>query len=268
MIELAPHHKYGLPLPNPVLIGSGFGGYGEAYQRLIDLTAFGAVVTNPITLRPRRSPSRSRLAETKAGFILDSRQENPGVRKVIQQYRKIWGRSDVAVIAHLPADEPNDLRRTAGALAGTESVEAIELGVPSSAAPADIKRWITAIGEGCMLPLLVKLPLAGVIEMAEIVAATAADALVIAGPPVGAALSPRTGEIVTGYMYGPATHSLILDALLTIKGLVSLPLIAAGGIHSKADVQAFLQAGASAVQLDSLLFVDPQAGYEIAAAFK
>ena len=56
MIELAPHHKFGLPLDNPVLIASGFGGYGDAYQRLLDLSAFGAIVTNPITLRPRRGP--------------------------------------------------------------------------------------------------------------------------------------------------------------------------------------------------------------------
>jgi dihydroorotate dehydrogenase (NAD+) catalytic subunit len=268
MIELAPNHKYGLPLPNPVLIGSGFGGYGNTYQRLIDLAAFGALVTNPITLRPRRRPASPRLVETKAGFILDAGRQNPGVRKVIQQYRKIWARSGVAIVAHLPADEPDDLRRTAGALAGTESIAAIELGLPPGALPADIERWISAVGEGCMLPLLVKLPLESATEMAEIVATTPADALVIAGPPVGAALSPQTGEFVTGYMYGPATHSLILDALLAIKGLVNLPLIATGGIHSKADVQAFLQAGASAVQLDSLLFVDPQAGYEMATAFE
>ena len=48
MIELAPNHKFGLSLNNPVLIASGFGGYGDAYQRLIDLSIFGAIVTNPI----------------------------------------------------------------------------------------------------------------------------------------------------------------------------------------------------------------------------
>ncbi len=264
MIELAPNHKFGLPLNNPVLMAAGFGGYGDAYQNLIDLSAFGAIVTNPITLRPRRGPAQPWLVETKAGFILETGQQNPGVRKVIQRYGRVWSRLGVPIIAHLPADEPDDLRRTAGALTSTEWVAAIELGIPPGALPVDIKRWIRAIGDGCHLPQLVKLPLEGAAEMAELVAENAADALVIAGPPPAAAVSPRTGEIVRGYLYGPAVHSLVLEAMQTVAGLVDLPLVAVGGVHTAADAEAFLQAGASVVQLDSLLFVDPQAAGDIA----
>ena len=264
MIELAPNHKIGLPLHNPVLIASGCGGYGDAYRNLVDLAVFGAIVTNPITLRPRRGLVPPRLVETRAGFIFDTGQQNPGVRKVIQQYRKVWSRLGVPLIAHLPVDEPDDLRRTAGALASTETVAAIELGLPPAARPVDIERWIRAVREDSQLPLLVKLPLEGVVDIAEVVAATATDALVITAPPVGAAPSPLTGEIVSGYLYGPAVYSLVLAAVQAVSKLVELPLIAAGGVQSVADTQAFLQAGASAVQLDSLLFLDPQAAYRIA----
>lgn len=264
MIELAPNHKYGLLLNNPVLIAAGFGGYGDAYQGLFDLSAFGAIVTNPITLRPRRSPTQPRLVETGAGFVLETGQQNPGVRKVIQQYGKVWSRLGVPIIAHLPADEPDDLRRTAGALASIESVVAIELGLPPGALPADVERWIRAVGEGCHLPQLVKLPLEGAAEIAEVVATTPADALVIAGPPLGAALATGTEAVVRGYLYGPAVHNLVLEAVYTIAGLADLPLVAVGGIHTAADARTFLQAGASAVQLDSLLFVDPQMTGEIA----
>jgi dihydroorotate dehydrogenase (NAD+) catalytic subunit len=266
MIELAPNHKFGLPLNGTVLIASGFGGYGDAYQRLIDLSTFGAIVTNPITLRPRRGLTPPRLAETKAGFILDTGQQNPGVRKVIQRHRKVWARLGLPIIAHLPADEPDDLRRTAGALASTGTVAAVELGIPIGASPADIERRVRAIGEGCQLPLLVKLPLEEAVEMVQVVAATTADALVIATPPVGAALSPKNEEIVSGYLYGPTVHSLVLEAIQIVADLVDLPLVAGGGIHTVGDAQAFLQAGATAVQLDSLLFVDPQAAGDIATA--
>ena len=264
MIELAPNHKFGLPLKSRVLIAAGFGGYGDAYQGLLDLAAFGAVVTNPITLRPRRGPAQPRLVETKAGFVLETGQQNPGVRKVIRQYGRVWSRLGAPIIAHLPADEPDDLRRTAGALASTEAIAAIELGLPPDSTVPDFERWIKAIGDGCHLPRLVKLPPEGTAEMAEVAATTSVDALVIAGPPPGAALSPRTGEIVHGYLYGPVMHSLVLEAVQTVAGLVDLPLVAVGGIHTAAEAEAFLQAGASAVQLDSLLFVDPQAAGEIA----
>ncbi len=246
------------------MIASGCAGYGPAYQRLLDLSAFGAIVTNPITLRPRRGPMLPRLAETKAGFILDTGLQNPGVRKVIQQYRRTWARLGVPIIAHLPADEPDDLRRTAQALASTERIAAIELGVPAEAALADFEHWTQAIRSGCLLPLLVKLPLSTAADLAQAAAAALADALVVGIPPLGAAVSASTGETISGYLYGPALHSLALQSLQRVKDLVDLPLVASGGIHTVADAQVLLQAGASAVQIDSLLFIDPKQAESIA----
>jgi dihydroorotate dehydrogenase len=95
------------------MIASGFAGYGPAYQRLLDLSAFGAIVTNPITLRPRPGPAQPRLVETPGGFILNTGEQNPGVKKVIQQAQKSWAALPTAIIAHLPADDPDDLLRTA-----------------------------------------------------------------------------------------------------------------------------------------------------------
>jgi dihydroorotate dehydrogenase (NAD+) catalytic subunit len=265
MIELAPHHKIGLPLSNPVMIASGCGGYGQAYRQLINLSAFGALVTNPITLRPQRGIAQSRLAETTAGFVLDTGHQNPGVKKVIREYSKHWLGLSVPVIAHLPADEPDDLRRTAGALAGTEAVAGIELGIPSPATPRDIAIWIEAVREGCMLPLLIKLPLDAAVEMAEIAVEAAVDALVVGLPPLGSAQT-STGAMVDGFIFGPALHSMALYAVQEISDIADIPLIAVGGIHSLVDVQAFLAAGAVAVQLDSLLFIEPQLAADIASA--
>jgi dihydroorotate dehydrogenase (NAD+) catalytic subunit len=266
MIELAPRHKIGLPLSNPVMIASGCGGYGQAYRQLLDLSVFGALVTNPITLRPQRATAPPRLAETTAGFILDTGDQNPGVKKVIREYSKHWRSWPVPVIAHLPAADPNDLRRTAGALAGTDAVVAIELGLPPHASPRDIEHWLRAVREGCMLPLLVKLPLAAAVDMAEIVVEAGGDTLVIGSPPFGAAPA-RSGEMVNGYVYGPLLHSMALHTVQVIREFVDVPLIAAGGIHSPADARALLKAGAAAVQIDTLLFVDPQLAGEIALAY-
>jgi dihydroorotate dehydrogenase (NAD+) catalytic subunit len=265
MIELAPNHKIGLPLSNPVMIAAGCCGYGPAYRHLIDPSAFGALVTNPITLRPRRGTPQPRLAETTAGFILDTGAQNPGVKKVIQQYSKNWLGAKVPVIAHLAADEPDDLLRTARALASTEAIVAIELGLPHEAPPRDIEHWIQAIREGCLLPLLVKVPL-GRVEMAEVVANALADVLVIGSPPLGTALAQSSGEMVSGYLYGPALHSMALREVQIIREWVDLPIVAVGGIHSLADAQAFLAAGAAAVQIDTLLWIEPKLACDIALA--
>jgi len=267
MIELAPQSKLGLALVNPVMIASGCAGYGSSYQPLLDLGAFGALVTNPITLRPRRGAAQPRLVETNAGFVLNTGGQNPGIKSVLRAHGPAWSRLGLPVIAALPADEPDDLRRTARAL--TEAgpgVAAIELDIPLAAIPADITHWARAIRAGSMLPLLVRLPLEAADLLAEAAVEAGADCLVIGSPPLGAAVEPGSGQVVSGALYGPALHSLALAQLQLVRDLVDTPLVAAGGIHSLADAQAFLAAGAAAVQIDSLLFIDPQAAYEIAVS--
>lgn len=272
MIELAPRHKIGLNLAHPLMIASGCCGYGDAYQGLLDLSIFGAVVTQPITLRPRQGAPQPRLAETKAGFILNTGQQNPGVKRVIQQHSKSWFRLGLPIIAHLPADEPGDLMRTARALSGIQTPQghpalaAFELGLPPTSTPADVNDWLRAIKAGGELPLLVKLPVGASVEIAKAAVAASADALVIGAPPLGAAFSAQSKQIITGHLFGPALHSLVLSELRWLTVAFDLPLIAVGGIHTLAEAQAFLEAGASAVQLDSLLFIDPNTARTIALA--
>jgi dihydroorotate dehydrogenase len=206
------------------------------------------------------------LVETTAGFILDTGGQNPGVRKVIRQYCKSWLGSEIPVIAHLPADEPDDLLRTARALASTEAIGAIELGLPHEASSRDVEHWIRAIREGCMLPLLVKVPLGRVIEMAEVVVSASADVLVVGSPPLGMALIQNSGEMVSGYLYGPVLHSMALREVQLVREWTDLPIVAVGGIHSLADAQAFLAAGAAAVQIDALLWIEPKLAGDIAVA--
>ena len=69
VIELFPDHKIGLTLASGVLIAAGFGGYGSAYRSLVDLAYFGAVITRPITLRPRRF--KPLVTELSQGFLLE-----------------------------------------------------------------------------------------------------------------------------------------------------------------------------------------------------
>ncbi|MFC1976073.1 dihydroorotate dehydrogenase, partial [Chloroflexota bacterium] len=156
--------------------------------------------------------------------------------------------------------------RTARALDSTAAIAAIELGLPPQATPRDIEHWVRAVREGCMLPLLVKLPLGAIEEMAEGVAKTPADGLVIGSPPPGTALVQSSGEMVRGNLYGPALHSTVLRQVQIIREFVDVPIIAVGGIHSLADAQAFLAAGSVAVQIDSLLWVEPQLAGDIALA--
>ena len=60
-------------------------------------------------------------------------------------------------------------------------------------------------------------------------------------------------ELLSGRLYGPA---LLPQALAVVQAVAQagLPVFGAGGVYSPADEAAMLGAGASAVQLDAVLW--------------
>ncbi len=255
MIELAPRHKVGLPLSNPLMTAAGCFGYGPEYADLVDISRLGAIVTNPVSLRPRRGAAQPRLVETPGGFILNTGDQNPGVKRVLQRHAAAWKRLGRPVVVHLMPDDLEALARTARALETVGAVAGLEVGLPEDASHADAAGLIAAAHES-ELPLLARLPLARAADLAAVCVEAGADTLVIGAPPLGSALH-SSGQVITGRLYGPALHALAVHALAKVRSLVDIPLVGCGGIHSVADARALLDAGAVAVQVDSAIFVDP-----------
>ena len=82
---------------------------------------------------------------------------------------------------------------------------------------------------------------------------------------MGAGVRPD-GQTVSGEMFGPGAFPVMLAALLAVKAL-ALPgsLVASGGVHTRQQARDCLQAGADALQLDSLVWVEPAAAVALAA---
>ncbi len=258
MIELAPRHKIGLPLPNPLMTAAGCFGYGPEYADWVDISRLGAIVTNPVSLRPRRGAAQPRLVETPGGFILNTGDQNPGVRRVLQRYSAAWKRLGPPIIVHLAPDDLEALARTARAVETAGAVAGLEVGLPEDVSLADAAGLVAAARES-ELPLLARLPLARAADLAAVCVEAGADALVVGAPPPGAALHPA-GQVVTGQLYGPALHALAmyaLRAIMKVRPPVDVPLVGCGGIHSVEDARALLDAGAVAVQVDSAIFTTP-----------
>jgi dihydroorotate dehydrogenase (NAD+) catalytic subunit len=260
VIELVPKHKIGLNLASRILIATGFGGYGDTYRSLVDLSHFGAVITRPVTLRPRRF--KPLVTELDHGFLLEDGQHNPGVKQVLRRYGPRWAQLPLPVIVHLPADETNALTRTARALSQNAPLAAIELGLPADAFPDDVFDCVAAIRAGSELPVLVKMPFEATADHTDAADAAGADALVISSPLWGTIY--RQGETRAGNLYGTGIHPLVLNKLERLIPSTQLPVVAAGGVHTVSDARAYLAAGATAVQLDSILFINPKQAQEIA----
>ena len=263
-IELVPNNKHGLTLASRLIAGAGAVGYADAWPPGITAAMFGAIVTPPVSWRPRRGQAPPRLAETPAGFVLASGDHNPGYRRAIDDHAPDWGRLGTPLIMALAASTPDDWGRLAGHLEEEPSVAGIELQLPQVAHRSDAAAWIGAVRRATTLPVLVKLPTQRAVALAATCASAGADVMVVGtgAPATGLAAG---GVLLDGPTAGPAAFPFTLHALRAVAGLsLGLPLIAAGGICRAEDAERCFDAGAVAVQVRSLLWTDPAAAVRLA----
>ncbi|MGH2521159.1 MAG: nitronate monooxygenase [Anaerolineales bacterium] len=264
MLELAPHHKRGLALPNPVMNASGVLGFAGEYRGLIDFSRLGAFVTNALTYAPRTPAHAPNVVPLPNGVLIHTGLPNPGVRAALRRYNREWERLGLPVIVHLAATTPTDVARSVELLERAEGVSGIELGLRDEVAIEEVLNLIRAALGGP--PLLLRLPLARAAELCESAARAGADALVVGAPPRGSA---RVGEDeVTGRLFGPENFPIALEAVRAVVGKnLGLPVIGAGGIFSVENARAMLEAGAVAVQVDAWVWNDPRRLEQLAAEF-
>jgi dihydroorotate dehydrogenase (NAD+) catalytic subunit len=264
-IELAPNHKTGLSLANPVMPAAGCFGFGAEYERLVEMEVLGAIVVGPVTGGPRRGAEPPRLVSIPGGALLHTGLANPGVVAVVKHYARAWARLPAPVIVHVAGTSPEETAGCCRRLSGVEAVAGIELGLPDGAAVEDVAAIVRAACDAADRPLIVRLPLAlSMVEgpadadvLCQVAVGAGADTLTIAAPPRGTVWHAPSGRFITGRLYGPLVLSQALRALRRVAELASVPLIGCGGIDSAGDARAFLRAGAVAVQVDGALWRDP-----------
>ncbi|HOU14434.1 MAG TPA: hypothetical protein PKZ84_15105 [Anaerolineae bacterium] len=271
MIELAPRHKFGLPIAAPVMPAAGAFGYGDTYHDLVDLRVLGALVTNPVSLNPREAARGQRIAIHGEHFVAHTGLPNSGVQRVLRQYRQLWERLPIPVIVHLIATTPTETAQAAERLAGIPNVVGIELGLIDNITPQRALSLLDAARAEGDLPVIVRVPFHSVDALALRLAEGGADALTLTAPPraiLPVADAPGDDEgihYLRGRLYGPALLSLLLNTLARWRGKLPVPVIACGGIASPQDAIACLELGATAVQVDALLWRDPTLLQRIAA---
>lgn len=256
--------KHTLIIEHPVMPMAGTAGFGDEYGGLLDLTAFGALVTNPVTTAPRSPANGARVIPLPAGALVHTGLPNSGLRAVLADYAEVWARLTIPVIVHFAPVSLEDLKRALGKLDETEQVAAVEIGLEDDIPQADAVA-LTREAARAEKPALIRLPFAAPMDMVRAVAGAGADALVLSAPPRGTARDDG-GRLVSGRIYGPMNQPLALRHVGQAAHVSNAPIIAAGGIHSAAGAQDFLDAGAVAVQLDSLIWVQPTAVAAIAGA--
>ena len=241
--------KYDLDISPPLMNAAGSLGFVPESRGPVDHSQFGAFVTNPISFQ-KRTPARRRTCQPyPGGYLLHSGYPNPGIRAAIRRFAARWARSPMPIIVHLLVEDVESVSRMVLNLEGLEGVMGIEIGLPPDVDLQSAQELIKAgLGE---LPLIVRLP----VEKAGIYAHSLADSQITAislGPPRGA-LYDSHGQSVRGRLYGPSIFPHTLASVQESAG-AGVPVIAGGGVYKPGQVEALMEAGAIAVQLDAVLW--------------
>lgn len=267
MIELAPGHKHGLQIRNPVMVAGGAVGLGEIVPRGLDLTQVGAVVVGPLTATARAGQAPPRYAEGAGGVVIATGGQARGVQAAVRKFARHWPRLGAPVIGQVVAQTARDVRTCVRHLRDVDGLIGLEI-VPQTGALDDAMQMLAAAGDELDLPLLVQVRLDTAAAWAGPLVEAGTDGLVV-GQPAQGMLLHHDGARVRGAMMGPQGFAPMLEALAQVADqALGVGLVAAGGIHTADQMQAALAVGAQAVQVDSAIWVEPALPVWLVAAWR
>lgn len=269
----------GIALRNPVLLASGTCNYGRELQSLTDLSQLGGIVTKTITPRPRAGNRPQRIVETPAGMLNSIGLQNPGLDDFIADKWPFLQSLDTQVVVNIAGHSIEEFADMAARLCDLQGIAALEVNIScpnvraggesfasSARASADV---IGAVRRAASQPVIAKLSpnVTDIGEIARAVEGAGADAVSLINTLVGMAIDvrhrrPLLGNI-TGGLSGPAIKPVALAMVWKVSRAIAIPVIGLGGICSALDAVEFLIAGASAVQVGTANFVNPNAGVEM-----
>jgi len=278
-VQLAPKHKKGLRLANPVMTASGTFGWGTEYQHIFDIQRLGAIVCKGTTLKPREGNPQPRIAETPCGVLNSIGLQNIGVEAVLKEKAPVWAGWRVPVLVNIVGETVEEYARLAGMLDGVAGISGLEVnigcpnikagGVEFGTRPGPAAEVTAAVKAATSLPVMVKLTpkIGDIAEVARAVESAGADAVSLINTPRGMVIDiakrkPLLGNIYGG-LSGPAIRPIALHMVYSVAGAVKIPVVGMGGIATSSDALEFILAGASAVEVGTANFTSPGAPLEI-----
>ncbi|HZL85905.1 MAG TPA: dihydroorotate dehydrogenase [Candidatus Krumholzibacteria bacterium] len=267
---------------NPYFAASGCFGYGLEYRDFIRPDELGAVVTKTVTPLPRAGNSVPRLQETPAGLLNSIGLQNVGIEAYLRDKLAPLVEAGGTPFVSIAAETMEEYARMAALLADHPSIRAVEvnLGCPNvdtggdrDAAEARAVERITRVVKDRLPDRAVAIKLTpnvtDIVHLARGAEQGGADAVVaintVVGMDIDIARARPTFARVRAGLSGPAIFPIALLKVWEIAGAVRIPVIAVGGIASANDVIKFFMAGATAVQLGTLLFSRPTLLAEVKA---
>ena len=268
-----------LQFKNPVLAASGTFGYGSEFDDFMDVSRLGGIIVKGTTLEPREGNPYPRMAETPSGMLNSVGLQNKGIDYFEEKIYPVLTDYDTNVIVNINGSYIDDYVSLTERVNRLARISAIELniscpnvkmgGMAFGTNPKSAREVIREVRKVCSKKLIVKLSpnVTNITDFAIIAEEEGADAISLINTLLGMAVDIKNMRpslaTITGGLSGPAIKPVALRMVWQTAKTVKIPVIGIGGIMNADDAIEFFLAGASAIQVGTASFIDPQAAVSI-----
>ena len=268
----------GVTFKNPVMTASGTFGSGMEYSDFVDLNRLGAVVTKGVANVPWPGNPTPRVTEVYGGMLNAIGLQNPGIDVFLKRDIPFLQQYHTKIIVNVCGKTVEDYLEVVEKL-NDSAADMLEINVSCP----NVKEGAIAFGQkaDCLFditskiknvarkPIIMKLSpnVTDIAEMAKAAEAAGADAISLINTITGMKIDihKRTFALAnrTGGMSGPAIKPVAVRMVYQASHAVKIPVIGMGGIATAEDAIEFLLAGAPAVSVGAVNFMNPYATVEI-----
>ena len=276
----------GMRLPNPLMTASGCAANGRELHRFFDIAQLGAFVTKTVMADPRSGRGTPRMAETPSGMLNSIGLQGPGITDFaagdLVWLRSVGARVLVSIAGNT-ADEYADVAATLCQSPAFNAVVGVEVniscpnvanrGLVFACDPLSSAKVIALVREKVPrgVPVFAKLSpdVTDIVEIAGACVKAGADGLTMINTLLAMVidtelLRPQVAG-VTGGLSGPGIRPVAVRAIWQVRAAMlqgrirTVPIIGVGGVRTGDDALQLVAAGASAIQVGTATFNDPNA---------
>ena len=268
----------GVTFKNPVMEGSGTFGSGMEYSEFVDLNRLGAVVTKGVANVPWPGNPTPRVCEVYGGMLNAIGLQNPGIEVFCERDLPFLSNYDTKVIVNVCGRSVEDYIEVVERLSDEPRADMLEINVSCpnvkegaiafGTDPAALSNITKEIKAHTKKPVIMKLTpnVTNIAEMAKVAEDAGADAISLINTITGMKIDIERRKFAlankTGGMSGPAIKPIAVRMVYQASHAVKIPVIGMGGIATAEDAIEFMMAGATAVSVGMMNFVNPYATVE------
>jgi dihydroorotate dehydrogenase (NAD+) catalytic subunit len=263
-----------LELKNPVLAASGTFGYGIEFTPFLDLNTLGGVVAKGLYFSPREGNPPPRLVETPSGLINAIGLQGIGVERFANEILPQLLVYQTALIVNVCGENEEEYAKVVEYLDSYDGIAAYELniscpnveegGLCPALKPDSTYSVVKRVKSVSSRPLITKLSpnVTDIVAIALSAQEAGSDAVSLVNTFLAMAVDVDTHKPklanVFGGLSGPAIKPIALRMVFQVASRLDIPVIGIGGIMTGMDALEFLVCGATAVEVGTANFIDPE----------